>query len=198
MNIKKLLGLPLYLKFKESKIKSHSLIVNPICDFSLYIVLKIKDNFALLMDENFKFSFNYVKKYVNIDYNFELNTDLILKDSIESSDINLSEDFYNYFEHILNNGPSICVFDKKINNIIFILNPKNNTKGYMVDVEIKIYITNTKTKFKESISKDDIRIVNSNIGILKCNTKSKNLYLSMKRTFNVKKNIEVLTSELKF
>jgi hypothetical protein len=80
-------------------------------------------------------------------------------------------------------------------NSFFILNPDNESKGYYVDTSVKIYISNIKTKYKETIDKDDTRTVYSHLGTLKYN--SKNLFLSMKRIFYVKKNIELLASEQK-
>jgi hypothetical protein len=199
MNIKKLLGLPLYLKIKESKVKKDSLLVNPAYDFTLYYVLKNKGIFALVIDENFKVKFISIQKYVNVDYKFEPNMDILLKDNLENTEITLSEDFFNSFLNTLNNGPSICIFEKLIINSFVILNPDDESKGYWVDTEIKIYVCNTKTKFKETIDINDIRTLYSNFGVLKSgSSKNKNLYLSIKRVFNVKKNNEVLASEVKF
>jgi hypothetical protein len=203
MNIKKLLGLPLYLKFKDSKIKKHSLLVYPAYDFSLYLVLRNKRNFALVMDENFKVKFISTEKYINIDYKFELNIDMLIQDKLENPDIVLSEDFYNYFYNAVNDTKdsfvsSICLYENRINNAFVILKPKDESKGYWVDMEIKIYVCNNKTNFKETIDANDTRTVYSHFGTLKYNTKSKNLYLSMKRVFYVKKDVEVLASEVKF
>ena len=203
MNLKKFLGLPLYLKFKESKVKKNSLIVNPTYDFSLYCVLRNKDNFALVMDENFNVTFISTLKYVNIDYKFELNIDVLLKNQLENPEITLSEDFFNYFQNALGDNknysiPSICLYEKAILDSFVILKPQDETKGYYVDTEVKIYVCNTKTKFKETIDSNDTRIVYSNFGTLKSGSKNKNLYLSMKRVFNVKKKHEILTSEIKF
>jgi hypothetical protein len=198
MNIKKLLGLPLYLKIKESKVKKDSLLVNPSYDFTLHYVLKNKGIFALVIDENFKVKFISIQKYVNVDYKFEPNMDILLKDNLENPDITLSEDFFNNFTNTLNNGPSICIFEKFINDSFVILNPDDESKGYWVDTEIKIYVCNTKTKFKETVDINDTRTVYSNFGVLKSGSKNKNLYLSMKRIFNVKKKYEVLASEVKF
>lgn len=198
MNLKKFLGLPLYLKINDSKIKKESLIVNPSYDFTLYFVLRSKDSFALVLDEDFKIKFISLQKYINVDYKFEPNIDIILKDTLETPELTLSEDFFKYFENIINNGPSVCIYEKYIKDSFVILKPKDETKGYWVDTEIKIYICNNKTKFKESIDSNDARTLYTHFGTLKNNCKSKNLYLSMKRVFNVKKDVEVLVSEIKF
>lgn len=198
MNLRKILGLPLYLKLKDSKIKKESLVVNPSYDFTLYIVMRSKDSFALVLDENFKVKFISLKKYINVDYKFEPNIDILLNDTLENPELTLSEDFFKYFENILNNGPSVCLYEKYIKDSFVILKPKNDTRGYWVDTEIKVYVSKVKTKFKETVDEKDTRTVYSNFGTLKSNTKSKNLYLSMKRVFNVKKDVEVLASEVKF
>jgi hypothetical protein len=201
MNIKKFLGLPLYLKLKESNVKKNSLIVNPFYDFTLYCVLRNRNNFALVIDENLKVSFISTLRYVNIDYNFELNTNRMLKDELEYQEIVLSEDFFNYFQSAFNNydsTPSICLFEKYIKDSFVILEPQDESKGYWVDLEIKIYVSNSKTKFNQYIDSNDTRTVYSNLATLKSNIKTKNLYLNIKRVFNVKKNVSVLASEIKF
>lgn len=198
MNLRKILGLPLYLKLKDSKIKKESLVVNPSYDFTLYIVMRSKDSFALVLDENFKVKFISLKKYINVDYKFEPNIDILLNDTLENPELTLSEDFFKYFENIINNGPSVCIYEKVLNDSFVILKPKDDTRGYWVDTEIKVYVSKVKTKFKETVDEKDTRTVYSNFGTLKSNTKSKNLYLSMKRVFNVKKDVEVLASEVKF
>jgi hypothetical protein len=198
MNLKKFFGLPLYLKIKESKVKKDSLIVNPAYDFTLYIVLKNKDNFALVMDENFKVKYISIQKYINVDYKFEPDIDIVLNDTLENPEITLSEDFFNCFQDLTDNGPSICLYEKLLKDSFVILKPKDDSKGYWVDTEIKVYVSKIKTKFKETVDSNDTRTLYSNFGTLKHNTKSKNLYLSMKRVFYVKKDIEVLASEVKF
>jgi len=150
------------------------------------------------MDENYKIKFISTNKYINVEYNFEPTIDLILKDDLENPEITLSEDFFTYFQNLLNTGPSICLYEKLITDSFVILKPKDETKGYWVDTEIKIYVCNTKTKFKETIDNDDTRTLYSNFGTLKSGSKNKNLYLSMKRVFNVKKKNEVLASKIKF
>jgi hypothetical protein len=177
MEIKKLLGLPLYLKYKESKIRKHSLLVYPAYDFSLYLVLRNKGDFALVMDENFKIKFISTQKYVNIDYKFEPEINFLLENKSENQEITLSEDFFNYFRSIVGDPkdvstPSICLYEKMTINSFFILNPDNESKGYYVDTSVKIYISNIKTKYKETIDKDDTRTVYSHLGTLKYNSKN--------------------------
>jgi hypothetical protein len=203
MNLKKFLGLPIYLKLKQSKVKKDSLVVNPSYDFTLYVILRSKDFFALAMDENFNIKFISTQKYINVEYKFEPNIDILLKNQLENPELTLSEDFFNYFQNSLRDtenypSPSICLYEKFIINSFVILKPEDESKGYWVDTEIKIYLSNTKTKFKETVDVNDTRTVYSNFGTLKSNTKNKNLYLSMKRVFNVKKENEVLASEIKF
>lgn len=201
MNIKKILGLPLYLKLKETKIKKNSLLVYPAYDFTLYIVLKNEGDFALVMDENFKFKFIHTVNYVNVDYRFEPEINFLLENKVDNQEITVSEKFYNYFRNIVGDpkdfsSPSICLYEKMMINSFFILKPKDESRGYWVDTSVKIYVSNIKTKYKETISKDDTRTVYSHLGTLKYD--SKNLYLSMKRIFYVKKDVELLASEIKF
>lgn len=200
MNIKKILGLPLYLKLKETKIKNKSLIVYPAYDFTLYFVLKNIDNFALVMDENFKIQFISTQKYINVDYKFNLNMNMVLKNELENPDINLSEDFFNYFQNLIEkqNNVSICLYEKFTKDSFVLVKNQDETKGYWVDTDIKIYICNTKTKFKETIDSNDVRTLYSHFGVFKNISKSKKIYLSMKRVFYVKKDVEVLTSEVEF
>lgn len=171
--------LPLYLRSNISKeIEIGSLVVNPNVDFKIYKVLIISNKHILVIDEKLILHKFKIKNFVNVNYIFNIDSNILGADNIPYTTVNVSKSIFEICKNLIKENNFFEVFD---NNQIL-----NIDSNKIIKINSKIIITSQKSTSIDFCNDEDKSVSwLDHYATIKLKDSNEKIYLSFARNAKV-------------